>query len=141
QEMGDDSLEALGPTTSAAPLQNRQMIWTGTPPSEGMNSEVFTRLRTQALEGTTTRVCWLEWSMDDDGDIHSQEQIAQANPAMNRRVGVEELLGDQTTYYEWGFARELAGLWKYARSSAVIDPASWDRGDDGASTDTDPVAF
>lgn len=141
QEMGDDSLEALGPTTSAAPLQNRQMIWTGTPPSEGMNSEVFTRLRTQALEGTTTRVCWLEWSMDDDGDIHSQEQIAQANPAMNRRVGLEELLEDLTNYSEEGFARERGGVWKFAGTAAVIDPESWDRVGDGASTVTDPVAF
>lgn len=139
QEMSDDSLEALGPTTSATP--NRQLIWTGTPPSEGMNSEVFTRLRTQALEGTAVRTSWLEWSMDDDADIHDPVQIAQANPAMNIRVGFEELLEDLSNYSDEGFARERGGVWKFAGTDAVIDPESWARVGDGASVVLDPVAF
>lgn len=141
QEMGDDSLEALGPTTSAAPLRNRQMIWTGTPPSEGMNSEVFTRIRTQALDGKSRRLCWLEWAMDDSGDIHSIEQIAQSNPALNIRVGLEELLEDLDGYSEEGFARERGGVWKFAGTQAVIDPESWLAVGDGASIVLDPVAF
>lgn len=142
QEMDDASLEALGPTTSAAPLKNRQMIWTGTPPSEGMNSEVFTRIRTQSLEGEgRRRLCWLEWSMDDDGDIHSIEQIAQSNPALNIRVGLEELLEDLDGYSEEGFARERGGVWKFAGTDEVIDPESWALVGDGSSQILDPVAF
>lgn len=141
QEMSDDSLEALGPTTSAAPLKNRQLIWTGTPPAEGMNSEVFTRIRTQSLEGKGKRLCWLEWSMDDDGDIYSIEQIAQSNPALNIRVGLEELLEDLDGYSEEGFARERGGVWKFAGTEAVIDPESWNAVGDGASLILDPVAF
>ena len=139
QEMADDSMEALGPTTSAAP--NRQMIWTGTPPNPGMNSEVFTRLRTQALGGATTRVGWLEWSMDDDADVHDPIQIAKANPAMNIRVGLEELVEDLDNYSEEGFARERGGVWKFAGTRAVIDPESWARVGDGSSVLLDPVAF
>lgn len=141
QQMDNDALEALGPTTSAAPLNNRQLLWTGTPPSPGMSSEVFARLRTDALDGTAVRASWLEWSMDDDADIRDINQIAQANPAMGYRVGLEELTEDLATYSDEGFARERGGVWKFAGTNAVIDTESWARVGDGASTVLDPVAF
>jgi hypothetical protein len=141
QEMSDEALEALSPTTASAPLQNRQSIWTGTPPSEGMNSEVFTRIRTKALEGESRRVSYLEWSMDDDGDPYDIGQISKANPALNIRTGLEELLEDLEDFSVEGFARERGGCWKFAGTNAVIDPDSWARVGDGASTVTDPVAF
>jgi len=141
QEMGFDALEALSPTTAAAPLKNRQLIWTGTPPSENMNSEVFTNIRTKALAGTSRRTCYLEWSMDDDGDPYDLAQIAMANPALNIRTGLEELLEDLDDFSEEGFARERGGCWRFAGTGAVIDPESWDDVKDSSSVTTQPVAF
>ncbi|MBM4517707.1 hypothetical protein GS432_21680 [Rhodococcus hoagii] len=39
QELADETLDALMPTTRAAPLKNRQLIFTGTPPGEKDNGE------------------------------------------------------------------------------------------------------
>src|SRR5690606_24788951 len=113
----------------------------GTPPKEGENAEVFTRIRTKALGGESRRVGYLEWSMDDDGDPYDLAQIAKANPALNIRTGLEELLEDLEDFSADGFARERGGCWKFAGTEAVIDPESWARVGDGASTVTDPVAF
>ena len=65
QEMSDDDLEALMPTTSAAPLRDPQWIFTGTPPGPRANGAVFTRVRSDALGGGP-RACWHEWSSDPD---------------------------------------------------------------------------
>lgn len=140
QEMSFDSLEALSPTTASAPLQNRQLIWTGTPPSENMNSEVFTQQRTKALEGKSRRQGYLEWSMDDDGDPFDIEQIAKSNPALNIRTPLEELLEDLDDFSEEGFARERGGCWRFASSGAVIDAESWNNVADSESKATQPVA-
>lgn len=141
QEMSFDSLEALSPTTASAPLQNRQLIWTGTPPSEAMNSEVFTRQRAKSLENSGRRQGYLEWSMDDDGDPFDIEQIAKANPALNIRVSLEELIEDLDDFSEAGFARERGGCWRFAGTGAVIDPESWLMVADSSSIVLDPVAF
>lgn len=124
QEMSDDALEALGPTTSAAPLQNRQMIWTGTPPSPGMVSEVFTRIRTECLDGSPVRMCWHEWSIEPGADLDDPESWAQANPALGVRVGVEELSEDRSNYSDEGFSRERGGMWD-ANSSSEVIPSDW----------------
>lgn len=124
QEMSDDALEALGPTTSAAPLQNRQMIWTGTPPSPGMVSEVFSRIRSECLDSSPARMCWHEWSIEPGADLDDPAAWAAANPALGVRVGVEELSEDRSNYSDEGFARERGGMWTAGTSGAVI-PAEW----------------
>jgi phage terminase large subunit-like protein len=58
QELSDDALEALMPTTSASPQQNPQWIFTGTPPGPTANGEVFSRTRDDALSGKSSRLCW-----------------------------------------------------------------------------------
>lgn len=140
QHMNDDSLEALGPTTRAAPTKNRQFIWTGTPPKPEETGEVFTRIRTQSLE-RRTRMCWDEWAMDDDGDPNDVQQWLKANPAIGYRLTLEEVEEDRDTYSDEGFARECGGCWRFAGTGAVIDPDSWSRVGDGSSVITDPVAF
>ena len=125
QEMSDDALEALGPTTAAAPLKNRQMIWTGTPPSPGMTSEVFTRIRSECLDGSPVRMCWHEWSIEPGADLDDPAAWAQANPALGVRVGVEELAEDRSNYSDEGFARERGGMWEAAATSQVIQPEWW----------------
>ncbi|KAA0021814.1 terminase large subunit [Antrihabitans cavernicola] len=141
QQMDDDSLEALGPTTAAAPLKNRQLIWAGTPPAPGMPSEVFTRIRAEALDGNSRRLSWLEWSIDADSDLDDPHTWAQANPALGFRLGLEELAEDRATYSDEGFARERGGLWSFAGTDAVIDADTWDDVGDPASELLDPVSF
>ncbi|MGY2062574.1 terminase TerL endonuclease subunit, partial [Nocardia gipuzkoensis] len=141
QECSSAALESLGPTTAAAPLGNRQLIFAGTPPSELMDSEVFTRFRAECLSGRATRASWLEWSMPEGSDLDDPQAWAQANPALGYRLGWEELAEDRSAYSDTGFARERGGMWSAAVSHAVIDSGSWRLVADGGSQVLDPIAI
>ena len=131
QVMSDDALEALSPTTAAAPLKNRQLIWTGTPPAPGMSSQVWSRMREDALKDNSVRVCWHEWSAAPESDLDSPDTWAQANPALGLRVNEEDLAEDRQSFSDQGFARERLGVWSSITSSGVIPFDAWsDRADE-----------
>ena len=141
QELSDDSLEALMPTTSAAPLGNPQWILTGTPPGPRANGEVFERTRAEALGGKSTRVCWHEWSMDPGGDLDDPRQWAKANPALGGRLQYDVIEGERGRFSDDGFARERGGLWDADSSARVIDEESWTAAGDPSSMATDRLTL
>lgn len=143
QELSDASQEALGPTTSAAPRGNRQQIYCGTPPSEEADSAVFTRYRTELLDGNGIRSCYHEWSIPEGMSLDSPESWAYANPAMGYRLSISEIAEDRFSgaYSDDGFARERGGMWSAAVTATVIDPEMWRLVRDVHSQVTDPIAI
>lgn len=127
QEMADDDLEALMPTTSSAPLRNPQWIFAGTPPGPNANGEVFTRVRTEALSGGSTRLVWHEWSAAIGADIDDRSVWRAVNPALiNGRLQFEVIEGERSTFSDGGFARERLGVWSSERALAVIQSEDWE---------------
>lgn len=127
QEMSDDDIEALMPTTSSAPLGNPQWIFTGTPPGPSANGEVFTRTRTDALD-KGVRTCWHEWSAEADVDLDDHNAWRLANPALlTGRLQFEVVQGERARFSDDGFGRERLGMWGEASSQHVIDPEQWVR--------------
>ena len=106
QELSDEAIEALDPTTSAAPSGDPLKIFTGTPPSPSMNGEVWTRLRETALARTTTRLAWFEWSVVGDVNLDDYTNWSAANPALGIRLNPESLESERGQFSEAGFARE-----------------------------------
>lgn len=132
QEMSDEDLEALMPTTSAAPLGNPQWIFTGTPPGPMVNGEVFTRTRSDALGESPYRVCWHEWSACEPDeveglDLDDRELWAWTNPALGGRLLFAVVEGERSRYSDAGFARERLGVWSSAPSGGdlVLPADSW----------------
>lgn len=125
QELSDDALEALMPTTSAAPLGNPQWIFTGTPPGPSANGEVFTRMRDDALSGKSSRLAWHEWSCDGTVDLDDPLQAASANPSLGGRLQWDVIFGERARFSDEGFARERLGMWDSASSHRVISADSW----------------
>lgn len=132
QEMSDEDLEALMPTTSAAPLGNPQWIFTGTPPGPKVNGEVFTRTRTDALGESPYRICWHEWSACDPGRLHEVDlddrRIWEAtNPSLGGRLLISVIEGERARYSDEGFARERLGVWDDAgtRAGQIIPETLW----------------
>ncbi len=125
QELNDESIEALLPTTSAAPSRNPQHIYTGTPPGPKAAGEVFTRLRAAGVAAKDKRLSWLEWSASKDADLDDVQEWAAANPGLGYRLGVEEIRGERTKFSDEGFARERLGLWDEVGSTLTLSPAAW----------------
>ena len=125
QELSDDALEALMPTTSAAPLGNPQWIFTGTPPGPTANGEVFTRIRDDALSGKSSRLAWHEWSCTGSADLDDPTSASSANPAIGGRLQWDVIQGERARFSDEGFARERLGMWDSAGSQRVISADSW----------------
>lgn len=126
QELGDEALEALMPTTSAAPLGNPQWIITGTPPGPTANGEVFTRTRDEALSGIAARLCWHEWSTVGDVDLDDRANWYLVNPALGSRLQLDVLEGERARFTGDGFGRERLGRWsEKSKEQVVIEPKLW----------------
>lgn len=123
---------------TAAQGVNRQLIYTGTVPSEENNSEIWTGVRDVGRKGESKRAAWAEWTptgSDDPKrviDPTSWTARAQANPAL----GTERLL-HETIDAEWeaaqsdidGFLRERVSIWPTLPAdfaTAVIPAAVWE---------------
>lgn len=135
QEMGEDDLEAMMPTTSSAPTGNPQWIFTGTPPGPNANGEIFTRVRNEAIGGKSVRLSWHEWSAEPDVDLDDREVWRLVNPALiNGRLQFEVIEGERARFSEDGFARERLGVWASASSERGVIPFdAWQgRRDDGS---------
>jgi hypothetical protein len=112
QEMSEDDLEALMPTTSSAPLRNPQWIFTGTPPGPNANGEIFTRVRSEALSGKAVRLAWHEWSAEPDAGLDDRDEWRKVNPALiNGRLQFEVIEGERARFSDDGFGRERLGIW------------------------------
>lgn len=112
QEMSEDALEALMPTTSAAPLGDPQWVFTGTPPGPNAVGEVYTRVRKEALSDAPGRLTWHEWSVEGSVDLDDRVLWRMTNPALDaRRLQMEVIEGERARFSEDGFARERLGRW------------------------------
>ena len=144
QEMSDEDLEALMPTTSAAPLADPQWIFTGTPPGPKVNGEVFTRTRTTVLAGRR-RECWHEWSACDPGetiDLDDRALWLSTNPALGGRLQLEVIEGERAKFSAEGFARERLGVWDDAETAGFVIPLGlWAACADDTATGQPPTVF
>lgn len=128
QELSEDALEALMPTTSAAPLGNPQWLFTGTPPGPNAAGEVFTRIRNEALGEKPGRLCWHEWSVEGDVDLDDRVLWRMTNPALDAgRLQIEVIEGERARFSDDGFARERLGRWPEYGSSVTraISARQW----------------
>ncbi len=114
---------------------NRQLIYTGTVPSEENDSEVWTGIRDIGRKGVSERAAWAEWTpvgSDDPAakiDPESWDVRASSNPAL----GTDRLL-HETIDAEWeaaqsdidGFLRERLSVWpSLDAGTGVISAQAW----------------
>lgn len=128
QELSEDALEALVPTTAAAPSGNPQWIFAGTPPGPAADGGVFTRIRDEALSGEAARLCWHEWSVEGDVDLDDRVLWRMTNPALDAgRLQMSVIEGERARFSDGGFARERLGIWSEGVGSGAraISDAEW----------------
>lgn len=145
QELTDDQMEAIMSTMAAAPSGNRQLIYTGTPPSPVSPGTVFKRIRKSALEGTSAKVAWHEWSVEEIGDITDKSRWYATNPALGIRLDEEFTAAECATLTKEGFARERLGWWEEASqgTNPAIPKAAWEacESEEPEPTDDERIAF
>lgn len=127
QELTDDQLEALMPTSSAGPLQNSQLILLGTPPGPTTNGDVFPRTRKGAMGENAEGTSWLEWSVTEVGDVYDESRWEETNPALGYRLTRKSIEKELKTMSPDGFARERLGWWAADIANACFKPDAWSK--------------
>jgi hypothetical protein len=132
QELTEEQLNALLPTLAAAPSGNRQFIYTGTPPTGETRGDAFRRVRQSAIDETSKRVSWFEWSAEriPPKDVSLDELVALAfehNPAMGYRLTPDFTRQEAIQMSLDGFARERLGWWSSTSTSKAISEAMWNK--------------
>ena len=145
QELTDEQLEAIKPTTIAASdiSENRdpQMIFLGTPPGPKCVGTVFRDYHDRAHAGDLGGIWWIEWAADELPDMSDRQAVLEVyyrtNPAMGHRIKESSMLDAMDGTRPDGFAREYLGWWaKATLANHVLSPAEWtacdaDRAPDG----------
>lgn len=122
QEYTDDQRSALMYTIAASP--NPQTIFTGTPPTPISSGTVFTRLRENALQGSTEDTGWAEWSVSEQSDVREKDLWYQANPSLGLRVSernIQAEVGDD----DIDFNIQRLGLWIQYNQKSAISENEW----------------
>lgn len=141
QELEDDAMEALLPTTASAPLGNPQWIFTGTPPGPRARGEVFTRMRGEAHSGGAGQV-WHEWSSEAGADLDDVSLTRRLNPALvTGRLQWPVVEGERRALSDDGFARERFGQWATSSTSRVVSEDAWSLVADQGSVAVDRLAL
>jgi phage terminase large subunit-like protein len=117
QILSEAAMSDLIPTTNQA--ENPLIILMGTPPKPTDPSEVFTRLRTEALEGESRDVLYVELSADDDANPDDREQWAKANLSYPKRTPARAILRLRKLLAPEDFMREALGVWAGAAASPL----------------------
>lgn len=129
QELTDDQIEAIKPTTLASDSGDPQMIYIGTPPGPSCPGTVFKRYHDSAHAGSGS-VWWVEWAADAVPDMDDVEAVLElayrTNPAMGYRIRERVMREAITTATSAeGFAREYLGWWSAQVVDAIIKAHQW----------------
>ncbi|QAU06425.1 terminase [Mycobacterium phage KiSi] len=129
QILTENAMDDMIPATNASP--NGLILFAGTPPKPTDPGEVFSNLRTEAIEGDSDDVAYVEISADEDAKPDDETQYRRMNPSYPHRTSLRSIMRMRKALSEDSFRREAMGIWdKIAVHSAVIKAAVWrDLGD------------
>lgn len=138
--------DALMPAMAARP--NAQIVYTSSPPLNGVTGEVMFNLKRRADAGGDDSLGWRDWGVAgdldhlEDIDLDDRSLWAASNPALGMRLTEETILRERRSMGAAGFARERLCIWpQISRGNLVIDPAVWVRLADEDSRRTGAVAI
>lgn len=138
--LSQSAMAAMLPTMAAKSLDGNPQIWYTS--SAGMpESEVLASVRERAIEGSSDRLAYFEWSAPDDADPTDVQAIAMANPGLGRRMSLEHVESEREAMGDEEFKRERLGIWAKLGGESVIDPKCWADGLDESVPDLSAVAF
>lgn len=134
QILTDKAIDAMLPTANVA--KNPMMFYLGTPPRPDDPSEVFTRIRKDALSGEAADTMYVEFSADEDADLDDRNQWARANPGFPYRTPESAYLRMRKQMSQASFRREALGIWDKEVSNPLAIPAkAWGATFAGAGVD------
>jgi len=126
QILTESAMDNLVPTTNQA--DNPLILMAGTPPRPQDRGEVFTALRSDALEAGSghSDTLYIELSADEDADLTDRAQWARANPSYPKRTKSRAILRMLKHLGVASFRREALGIWDaVSRTAPIVSLDEW----------------
>jgi hypothetical protein len=125
QILSEQALADLVPTQNQA--SNPQIIFMGTPPKPTDPSEVWLRLRSEALTGDSDGVLYVEFGGDPEADPLDEDNLRRANPSYPLRTSRKAILRLHKLLNAEDFGREGLGIWDEDGQNKwlVVPRAAW----------------
>lgn len=128
QELKTEHMQAIQPTTTSGAHHNTQAIFLGTPTRAGSNAEVFSDMHIEAWENPLDDMCWIEYGVDEVGDVLDETRWPEANPSIDEgvadmnaiRTGIRAFKSDVLAA-----AQEYLGYWLPKVANALISKKEW----------------
>lgn len=128
QELKTEHMQAIQPTTTSGAHHNTQAIFLGTPTRAGSNAEVFSDMHIEAWENPLDDMCWIEYGVDEVGDVLDESRWPLANPSIDEgvadmnaiRTGIRAFKSDVLAA-----AQEYLGYWLPKVANALISKKEW----------------
>ena len=132
QELLDEHMQAMLPTTSGGSKRNSQVIYLGTPERAGGHGEKFGEFRDDALCGMAGDCCWREYGIDRE---LTREQLADrelverilptANPSVGYTADMDAIFTGLGGMSPLAASQEYFGYWLPNQANAVLDGNRW----------------
>lgn len=126
QELDDNAQASFLPALAAS--SNPQTVYVGTPPDPTVTATVFRKIRQRAIDGTTKKTAWFEFSVKEIGDVTDRTRWAETNPALGIRILESTVEGECEQLDRDTFARERLGWWTpivEKREESALDAEAW----------------
>lgn len=128
QELKTEHMQAIQPTTTSGAHHNTQSIFLGTPTRAGSNAEVFSDMHAEAWNKPLDDMCWIEYGVDEVGDVLDESRWPLANPSIDEgvadmnaiRTGIRAFKSDVLAA-----AQEYLGYWLPKVANALIYKKEW----------------
>ena len=122
QEYQDDQETALKYVVSDS--QNPQTLFCGTPPTAVSSGTIFTKMRSNALQGNTKNTGWAEWSVEHRSNVNDVELWYRTNPSLGT-ILTERKIEDEIGTDEIDFNIQRLGLWIRYNQHSAISETEW----------------
>lgn len=125
QILTDRAMDNMLPTMSTAP--NPLLLFMGTPPKPDDPSELFERMRNDALNGerSTMDMLWIECGADEGCDPDDRDQWGKANASFPHRTPLTSMLRMRRKLTVESWLREGLGIWDSEDTGNRIDVKRW----------------
>lgn len=128
QDLTRAQQKSAAPTLNAAPNNDPQTIYIGTPNDADSRGDVFLGMHKRVHAGTSS-MAWAEWGVTEIGDTSDRTRWARVNPGWDYIVVHSSVEADFDSFDPLDFAVEMLGLWAYVvqgTSESIIDAETWD---------------
>lgn len=128
QELTSTHMQAIQPTTTSGAHHNTQSIFLGTPTRAGSTAEIFSDMHQEAWNNPLDDMCWIEYGVDEVGDVLDESRWPLANPSIDEgvadmnaiRTGIRAFKSDVLAA-----AQEYLGYWLPKVANALIYKKEW----------------